>query len=84
MDLYLQGKKALVTGSSKGIGEAIAKELAHEGVQVVVHGRNKQEIDRVVRDILDAGGKAVGVRGDLAMMIKQSAWHKMLSMPFTV
>ncbi len=65
MDLHLQGKRALVTGSSSGIGEAIAKELAKEGVQVVVHGRNKQAIDRVVEEILESGGKAVGVRGDL-------------------
>ncbi len=65
MDLQLQGKRALVTGSSSGIGEATAKALAKEGVQVVVHGRNKQAIDRVVQEITETGAKAVGVRGDL-------------------
>jgi 3-oxoacyl-[acyl-carrier protein] reductase len=39
MELNLQGKRALVTGSSSGIGEAIAKMLAKEGVLVVIHDR---------------------------------------------
>ncbi len=39
MDLRLQGKHALITGSSKGIGEAIARNLAREGAIVTVHGR---------------------------------------------
>lgn len=67
MDLDLRGKRALITGSSAGIGEAIAKELAKEGVHVVVHGRNRQEIDRVVKEITATGAKAVGVRGDIAL-----------------
>lgn len=66
MDLQLQGKRALVTGSSSGIGEAVAKELAKEGVQVVVHGRKRQEIDRVVKEIASTGARAVGVQGDLS------------------
>lgn len=41
MDLQLDGKKALVTGSSKGIGEAIAKKLAAEKAIVIVHGRDR-------------------------------------------
>ena len=41
MDLQLDGKTALVTGSSKGIGEAIAMTLAREGAIVVVHGRDQ-------------------------------------------
>ena len=39
MDLRLQGKRALVTGSSIGLGEAIARALAAEGVAVAIHGR---------------------------------------------
>lgn len=67
MDLDLRGKRALVTGSSSGIGEACAKELAKEGAFVVVHGRKRQEIERVVKEINEAGGKAVGIRGDLSL-----------------
>lgn len=43
MDLQLEGKTALITGSSKGIGEAVAKAFAREKARVIVHGRNEQE-----------------------------------------
>src|SRR5690349_4787853 len=66
MDLQLRGKRALVTGSSSGIGEATAKALAREGVAVVVHGRREAEAQRVAREIEKAGGTAVVVLGDLA------------------
>ncbi len=65
MDLQLQGKRALVTGSSAGIGEAIAKTLAKEGAFVVVHGRREAEVRRVVQEIETSGGKAFAVLGDL-------------------
>jgi NAD(P)-dependent dehydrogenase (short-subunit alcohol dehydrogenase family) len=41
MDLQLDGRAALITGSSKGIGEAIAKTLAREKATVVIHGRDR-------------------------------------------
>jgi 3-oxoacyl-[acyl-carrier protein] reductase len=66
MNLQLEGKKALVTGSSGGIGEAIAKTLAQEGVAVVVHGRRETEAARVAQEITKAGGRAKVVIGDLA------------------
>lgn len=66
MDLNLKGKKALVTGSSSGIGEGIAKCLAKEGVHVMVHGRKKEELQRVVQEITANGGVAHYVAGDLA------------------
>src|SRR5258708_995649 len=65
MDLQIQGKRALVTGSSAGIGEAIAKTLAREGALVVVHGRRETEVRRVVQEIETAGFKAYAVLGDL-------------------
>jgi len=66
MELKLKGKKALVTGSSSGIGEGIAKCLAKEGVHVMVQGRKKQELERVVEEITATGGIAHFVEGDLS------------------
>ena len=66
MDLQLSGKRALVTGSTSGIGEAIAKTLAAEGAKVVVHGRRQVEAERVVREIEAAGGTGALATGDLA------------------
>jgi NAD(P)-dependent dehydrogenase (short-subunit alcohol dehydrogenase family) len=66
MNLNLTGKRALVTGSSSGIGESIAKTLATEGVTVVVHGRNKERTQRVVSEITKKGGKAFAAIGDLS------------------
>ena len=65
MDLQLNGRAALVTGSSKGIGEAIAVTLAHEGASVVVHGRDRAQADRVAGVIVAQGGRAHAVVGDL-------------------
>jgi 3-oxoacyl-[acyl-carrier protein] reductase len=66
MDLQLDGKRALVTGSSAGLGEAIAETLAEEGVKVVVHGRNAERAEKVAGSIRDAGGEAAVAIGDLA------------------
>lgn len=65
MDLKLQGKRALVTGSSKGIGEAIARVLAREGAIVIVHGRDREKAERVASSIIALGGQAHVVIGDL-------------------
>lgn len=66
VDLKLHHKTALVTGSTSGIGEAIAKTLAGEGVKVVVHGRREGEAKRVVEEIVNTGSKASYVIGDIA------------------
>lgn len=50
MDLYLQGKTALVTGASQGLGRAIALELAREGVQVLATGRNETLLASLVEE----------------------------------
>ncbi len=65
MDLRLAGKRALVTGSSSGIGEAIVKLLAAEGVAVVVHGRDESRANAVAEAIRTKGGEAEVALGDL-------------------
>jgi 3-oxoacyl-[acyl-carrier protein] reductase len=66
MDLRLAGKRALVTGSSAGLGEAIAKLLAAEGVGIVVHGRDEGRTNAVAEAIRADGGRADVALGDLS------------------
>jgi 3-oxoacyl-[acyl-carrier protein] reductase len=67
MSKKLEGKVAVVTGASKGIGAAIAKELASEGASVVVnYASSKDGADRVVGEIKSQGGKAIAVQADVA------------------
>lgn len=63
----LEGKVAAVTGSGKGIGEAIAKRFAREGANVVVNARNVENVNKVVKEINAMGfGKAIGCAGDVS------------------
>ena len=51
MDLELKGKRALVTGSTEGIGFAIAKALAKEGAQVIVNGRSSEKVKKAIQEL---------------------------------
>lgn len=63
----IKGKRALVTGSSTGIGAAVARELAHLGASVAVHGnKNAEAAEAVAAEIRAAGGKALVVLGDVS------------------
>ncbi|OBI44805.1 SDR family NAD(P)-dependent oxidoreductase [Mycobacterium sp. E796] len=66
MNFDLEGKRALVTGSSSGIGAGIATALSAEGVSVVIHGRNADRVNLVANDIRESGGRVAAVIGDLA------------------
>lgn len=73
----LEGKVAIVTGASKGIGAEIAKQFAAEGASVVVnYASSKSGADAVVNEITKKGGKAVAVQGDVA---KQADIEKLLA-----
>lgn len=61
MDLGLAGKVALLAGSSKGLGFALAEVLAAEGASVVVNGRQQEDVDRAVSALRQAGGEAAAV-----------------------
>ena len=60
------GNTALVTGATAGIGFAIAMELAQQGAEVIVHGRNAERGAKAVREIENAGGKARFIAADLS------------------
>jgi len=64
--MRLAGERALVTGSTSGIGRAIALRFAAEGAAVVVHGRDEARGDAVVRAARDEGGDAIFIAADLA------------------
>jgi 3-oxoacyl-[acyl-carrier protein] reductase len=59
MDLQLNGRRVLVTGSSSGIGEETVRMLSQEGARVVVHGRNRERAEKVAAEI-GAAGVAIG------------------------
>jgi 3-oxoacyl-[acyl-carrier protein] reductase len=67
MSKKLEGKVAVVTGASKGIGASIAQHLAAEGASVVVnYASSKQGAERTVAEIVAKGGKAMAVQADVA------------------
>lgn len=71
MDLQIAGKMALVSGSTAGIGLAIAKELAQEGADVYVNGRTAERVQKAIEEIRAANpkGKIQGIAADLGSAI---------------
>jgi len=67
MDLDLKGKRALVSGSTAGIGLAIATTLAAEGARVILNGRSQASVDKAVAEVkAETGGDVEGFAGDLS------------------
>ncbi len=62
----IRGSGALITGGSRGLGEALAKTLAKRGAKVVLVARNENELARVAKEIRDDGGEAHVIAGDVA------------------
>ena len=67
MDLKLAGKRALVTGSTAGIGEAIARLLAAEGASVAIHGRDDGRGNQLVDELTGGGIRTVFIKADLSV-----------------
>jgi NADP-dependent 3-hydroxy acid dehydrogenase YdfG len=65
MNLRIKDKLVLVTGSTSGIGKAIAVKLLEEGAQVIINGRSQERIDAVIRE-LQPMGKIYSVAADIA------------------
>ena len=62
MSLFnLEGKVALITGSTKGIGKAIATRMAEQGAKVVISSRNQDLCDEVAAEIKGTGGAAIAI-----------------------
>lgn len=66
VDVDLSGKVALVTGASRGIGAAVARQLAAAGAHVGLMARTKAALGEVAADIIQSGGKALLLAGDVA------------------
>jgi 3-oxoacyl-[acyl-carrier protein] reductase len=66
MNLELDGRVALVTGSSSGLGAVMAHLLAAGGASVVVHGRDQRLADTVARSIHGNGGRAIAIAADVS------------------
>jgi NAD(P)-dependent dehydrogenase (short-subunit alcohol dehydrogenase family) len=76
MDLELEGKRALVTGSTSGIGYAIAAALLREGADVIVNGRSQETVDAAIERLREATGKtATGYAADMSTAEGTTAIH---------
>lgn len=76
MDLMLEGKVAIVSGSSKGIGYYVARDFAAEGCDVVINGRNEKDLKEAVKSIKSqARGRVTPLLGDVT---QQDVAHKLI------
>ena len=82
MDFQLSGKTALVTGASIGIGHAIARGLAAEGVKLCITARRRDLLENLARQITDAGGQQPAIV--IQDMIEDDASEKLAKQALTL
>ena len=74
-----QGKIALVTGASRGIGRSIALQLAKEGAEVILnYRRSKTECEEVLNEIAELGGSGIAIRADVGNEDKTDAMFEVI------
>ena len=66
--MHFDKRVAMITGSGGGIGEGVAKKLSELGVKVVINDVDQAKVDRVVQEINDNGGEAVGIVADITKL----------------
>ena len=74
MDLGLTGKKAIVTGGTRGIGRAIVERLSTEGCDVALCARNSEEVGKAVQALEKQGGRSFGKAVDVTQASALSTW----------
>ncbi|WP_048858034.1 SDR family NAD(P)-dependent oxidoreductase, partial [Acidiphilium multivorum] len=74
MDLGLKGKRAVITGGTKGIGRSVAELLAQEGTDVAICARNAQEVESAVAELRRAGVRATGRAVDVSDHAALATW----------
>ena len=74
MDLELKGKKAIVTGGSRGIGKCVAQTLVNEGAEVCICARNEEEVKAAVDNLSSGGSKVIGAVADVGDGDSYKAW----------
>jgi NAD(P)-dependent dehydrogenase (short-subunit alcohol dehydrogenase family) len=80
--MRLSGKIALVTGSSSGIGRAIALRFAREGADVIINGRDERKIAGVVKEAEACGRRGLGIRADVGSFAESTAMIERIQSEF--
>ncbi|WP_048858205.1 SDR family NAD(P)-dependent oxidoreductase, partial [Acidiphilium multivorum] len=82
MDLGLRGKRALVTGGTKGIGRSVAEHFASEGADIAICARNTAEVAEAVSALAAKGGRATGRAVDVADGPALTTWVRDVAAEF--
>ena len=79
MDLELAGRVAIVTGASRGVGKAIAQELALEGVDVAICARSRDALDAAAKELASATGRHMRCAKAVAPHMQERGWGRIIN-----